>query len=140
MKAPESAPTAPTIKRPVDPMGFPLRTRLFLWIQKRRRDRVRARYRTLFDAVTALLFQHDPVGLNFEDNTDEYDAEAGTIIPRLPRCRSEADVLKVVYEEFTRWFTADVVKPGPRYEAAARGIWALYHQDSVAPPDRGVPS
>ena len=32
--------------------------------------------------VSAILFHHDPIGINFETNSDEYDAEAQTIVLR----------------------------------------------------------
>ena len=41
------------------------------------RKRLKAEYRELFDEVSKLLFQHDPIGINFEDNTDEYEPEIG---------------------------------------------------------------
>ena len=41
-------------------------------------------------------------GTNFEDNSDEYEPEARTILPRLRSCHSADDVLQVVYAEFVR--------------------------------------
>jgi hypothetical protein len=37
-------------------------------------------------STSELLFRHDPVGINFEVNTDEYEPKAGTILPRLHAC------------------------------------------------------
>jgi hypothetical protein len=48
------------------------------------------------------MFLRDPIGINFKTNTDEYDAEAGTVIPRLEKCSSSDDVAIVVHEEFKR--------------------------------------
>jgi len=42
----------------------------------------------LFAAITAVLFRHDPIGINFEINTDEYDPEAGTILHGWPTVRA----------------------------------------------------
>jgi len=50
------------------------------------RRQLRAQYRDLFDSTAALLFRHDPVGINFEVNPDEYQSEAGIILPRLRFC------------------------------------------------------
>ena len=47
------------------------------------RQRLKAEYGRLFHEVQALLFRHDPIGINFEDNVDEYAPEVGTILPRL---------------------------------------------------------
>jgi hypothetical protein len=72
------------------------------------RRRVRAEYGELFDATTALLFRHDPIGISFDNlNTDEYSPEAETILPRLCSCQSSDDVLRAVHQEFVRWFDAD---------------------------------
>ena len=103
-------------------------------IQEERR-RLRAQYHHLFDDVQALLFRHDPVGINFETNTDEYDPEVGTILPRLRSCTCAADVGSVVHEEFTRWFDADIAGPRERYSAIASEIWALWQQFRNAEPD-----
>ena len=40
-------------------------------------------YGPLFDEVSGILFLHDPMGVDFEDNTDEYEPETATILPRL---------------------------------------------------------
>src|SRR5258708_27143011 len=47
------------------------------------RRRLKVEYRHLFGQVESLLFRHDPVGINFETNIDEYDPGVGTILPRL---------------------------------------------------------
>lgn len=64
------------------------------------RKRLREEYGDLFDATAALLFRHDPAGINFEVNPDEYQSEAGSILPRLRACQSAADLCRVVHEEF----------------------------------------
>ena len=76
--------------------------------------------------VEALLFRHDPIGINFEDNTDEYLAEAQTIVMRLPEASSADDVRGIAHEEFVRWFDAQIAGPPERYSAIAEEIWALH--------------
>ena len=55
-----------------------------------RHMRMKRAYGPLFDEVSAILFEADPVrinfGNNFGNNTDEYDPETGTILPRLRIC------------------------------------------------------
>jgi hypothetical protein len=87
------------------------------------RRRLRTEYGELFDSIAALLFRHDPVGINFEENADEYEPEAGTILPRLHNCQSVDDVVRVVHEEFVRWFSADTAGPRESYEEIAFEIW-----------------
>ena len=47
------------------------------------RRKLRAENKALFDEINEILFRHDPMGISFGDNTDEYDLEVGTILPRL---------------------------------------------------------
>ncbi len=92
----------------------------------REREQVKKQYGLLFDTVTARLFQNDPMGINFGDNTDEYEPETGTILPRLPSATSVEDVQTIVYEEFCRWFGQ--VEAGPReaYGDVSVKIWEAW--------------
>lgn len=36
---------------------------------------IRSQYRVLFDTLSTLLSEGDPIGINFETNTDEYEPE-----------------------------------------------------------------
>ena len=92
-------------------------------IQAKRRA-LRREYGELYDRVSRLLFSWDPIGINFEDNTDEYEPEVDTILPRLRACGGAEDVQLVVYEEFCRWFTVEDAGPLERYEQIGGDIWA----------------
>jgi hypothetical protein len=85
---------------------------------------VRAEFGPLFQEVSAILFHHDPMRINAGFNSDEYDPEVGTILPRLKECRSARDVQKVVYEEFAQWFGI----PGEqqKYRAPSQEIWSAW--------------
>jgi hypothetical protein len=106
------------------------------WMQQARKERevVRKQSPELFDEVSRILFRADPIGINFEDNTDEYDAEAGSIIARLPECDSRDDVRRVVREEFVRWFGIDIAGNEERYSDVASSIWDVWqhHQTGDA--------
>jgi hypothetical protein len=91
------------------------------------RRQLKAAYADLFDAITEILFRHDPIGINFEVNTDEYEAEARTILPRLRTCKSPADVTAVVHEEFSRWFSPEIAGSNESYSEIAAEIWYLWH-------------
>jgi hypothetical protein len=69
---------------------------------------LRAEYGDLFDSVAEVLFRHDPIGINFEHNTDEYYPEVRTILPKLRTCASAKEVMSVVYQEFQKWFDSDL--------------------------------
>ena len=93
------------------------------------RRRLKAEYGKLIDAISALLFRADPIGISFDnENQDEYDPEAGTILPRLKNCKSADDVLSVVHEEFVGWFGADTARPREGYVQIAEQIWQLWQE------------
>lgn len=93
--------------------------------EKRRR---KAEYGSLFDSIAEILFRHDPAGINFEDNIDEYEPEARTILPRLRACHSVVDVMTAVHEEFQRWFDPDFAGPKEKYRKIAEEIWRLWQK------------
>ena len=95
------------------------------------RRKLKAEYHDLFNSVTALLFRNDPIGISFDENTDEYELEARTILPRLRSCVSFTDVLLVVHEEFTRWFGSDIAGQPDRYRQIATEIWDLWQAKQV---------
>jgi hypothetical protein len=97
------------------------------------RRRLRTEYGELFDSTAAILFRHDPARINFEVNQGEYEPEAGTILPRLRNCQSRDEVLRVVHEEFVRWFGAATAGPSESYHEIASEIWQLWerHQKTL---------
>ena len=99
------------------------------------RRQLRNEYGELFDSIAALLFRADPVGIAFDnENLDEYEPEAGTILPRLKACACVDDVLRIVYEEFVRWFDADNAGPQENYEKIASDIWRLWQEQKTPAP------
>jgi hypothetical protein len=77
-----------------------------------------------FMQLAQILFEEDPIGINFNDNTDEYEPEAGTILPRLAHCETTEQIQDVLYSEFVRWFDVDTAGPRGRYRSAAERIRA----------------
>jgi hypothetical protein len=94
--------------------------------------RLRDEYGALFDDVAAILFRYDPMGVNFDDNTDEYEPEARTILPRLKTCHSPQDVLTVVHEEFERWSDPEIAGPREAYAKIAEEVWTLWRKSPLA--------
>ncbi len=91
------------------------------------RRQLRIEYGEVFGAVAARLFQADPIGIAFDnENLDEYEPEAGTILPRLKTCACTEDVLGIVHEEFSHWFGADTAGPRENYQKIASDIWDLW--------------
>jgi hypothetical protein len=90
------------------------------------RAQLKKQYGLLFDTVTALLFDSDPMGINFGDNADEYEPETGTILPRLANAKSVDDVQTIVHEEFCRWFDSEDVGSRDTYREVSVKIWEAW--------------
>lgn len=93
-----------------------------------RRERLSGFYKRAFEEISAILFRHDPIGINFDDNTDEYDAEAGTIIIRLRSDMSVDDATTVVHEEFAKWFSHADAGPKSKYAEIAAEILEAFRR------------
>ena len=65
---------------------------------------LREEHPELLSSISRVLFDVNPIGINFEDYTDEYEGEAATIITRLRACSSAAELRTVAHEEFVLWF------------------------------------
>ena len=90
------------------------------------REQLKRKYKSLFDRLSQLLFEADPAGINFESNTDEYDPEVGTILPRLESAKSAEDVQTIVHEEFCRWFEPETAGTRGHYAAVSQQIWSAW--------------
>ena len=85
----------------------------------------------LLAAVTLVLFEHDPVNINFGCNPDEYEPEAKTIISRLNHAKSPNDVLTIVHEEFCHWFGIEIAGTKEKYTKVSEQIfekWITYNK------------
>ena len=80
----------------------------------------------LYDEVLAILFRHDPIGINFVDNTDEYAPEARTILQRLREAESPEGLAGIIHEEFIHWFDIDMAGPKSRYVPIAHDVWKAW--------------
>ena len=85
-------------------------------------------YKKLLSEISAILFRHDPIGINFEVNTDEYDSEAGTILSRLHPHLSLGEAIMIVHEEFVRWFDLPTAGPREGYSVIAAEILTVYEK------------
>jgi hypothetical protein len=92
-----------------------------------RRRGVKQAYGELYSQTEALFFRHDPIEISFGDNTDEYDAEVSTVLPRLRSCSSAADVQSVLHEEFSRWFGVGTAGSFDHYAVIGAELWTLWH-------------
>ncbi len=88
-------------------------------------------YKELLVEVSGILFRHDPIGINFDDNTDEYDSEAETILPRLRADMTVEEARSVVHEELVRWFSHEDAGSEEEYASIAAEILAAYQRQNL---------
>lgn len=89
-------------------------------------------YDGLFRALSSILFEADPMGIHLGDNIGEYDAEVGTILPRLQGATSEGDAQQFIYEEFCAWFGDEEVGAIENYAIIAGKVWEAWDHYLVA--------
>lgn len=85
-----------------------------------------ATQRELVAEVSRILFEADPIAINFDSNTDEYDSEAETIVIGLPHTRNSNDVQALAHKTFAQWFDPQTAGPVHRYTAVAAEIWEAW--------------
>jgi SAM-dependent methyltransferase len=95
---------------------------------RHQRERLRREEPRLFAELTELLAEHDPVGLTaIGAPRNEYEAEVGTIIPRLQTASDIHDVHRILVEEFDSWFGSDTPKMSSvEFERVATDVWAVW--------------
>jgi hypothetical protein len=90
------------------------------------RQKLRDEYGDLLDHIAEILFRNDPIGINFDSNTDEYEPEASTILPKLRDCHSIEDTTTLVYDEFLHWFGPKSAGTREKYLAIADEVWIAW--------------
>ena len=91
-------------------------------------QRVRNKYGSLFETVSRILFEQDPIRINFGTNSDEYESEATTILLRIDQAATQEQLLRIIHEEFIRWFGGAIAGPESKYKQIAAEIWSAYRR------------
>ena len=96
--------------------------------RREERERLRRAQPQLFAELAEVLADHDPVGLvSIGAPRDEYDAEVGTILPRLQAATGRGDVQRILVEEFDSWFGVDTPKMSAAdFAGVAEDVWAAW--------------
>ena len=96
------------------------------------RERAVSGREQLVTRVAKLLFDDDPIHINFETNTDEYISEAQRIVIELPDIPTASELQKSVHAIFVRQFDAATAGEVSRYEQVSRDIWQAWVQTVAA--------
>jgi hypothetical protein len=99
-------------------------------VHAKERRALKGEYKELFLAVSAILFRHNTIGLDFETNIDEYDPEVSPLLARLKTCHSAADVQTAAHEVFIMMFDAQIAGPRDLYAGIGADVWALWNTRS----------
>jgi hypothetical protein len=96
------------------------------------REKLKKENSNLYTKIEKILFEHDLMGVNFGDNTDEYAPEVDTIIPRLKSATSADDVSSLIKEEFCTWFGDDIAQniETVKYDTMAKEVWLVWRNAS----------
>lgn len=97
-------------------------------------DKEREEMTPVIRNVSAILFECDPMCLNFGSNSDEYDPEAVTIISMLKYKENVDDAIEAIVDTFRHWFDEDLsdYKADSKFTCMAQRIWVAsseYHED-----------
>lgn len=85
--------------------------------------RVKKNHPDLFIKISKIFIKYDPAGVFLGSNNDEYDLEVAHIIKNLRSCKSEKDVLNIIWRVLTRWFGQHVIKDKRALMPIALEIW-----------------
>lgn len=84
--------------------------------------------------LLGIFFRHDPVGINFESNVDEYAPEVETVLPRLDEASDVDTLASLLHEEFEHWFSSSA-GPRDRYLPIAQEVWQWWQRDQPHDPE-----
>ena len=94
-----------------------------------KRKLLKQRYQSLYDKLAKILYRHDPVNIGDGMPEDEYELEVSTILPRLKSATSQADLRRIIHEEFVRWFDASTAGSASVYDEIAAEVWQLLREN-----------
>lgn len=92
------------------------------------REKLRQQYPKLFSKLEAIFFEHDPIGINFGSNSDEYALEVEGVLKGLPSATSQDDVHTMIYEAFSTCFDTQLAgdKQSMSYKNMAKETWEAW--------------
>lgn len=92
-------------------------------------EEVKKQFPDIYTTIENILFEHDLMGVNFVDNTDEYAPEVNTILPRLSTAISSDDVTVIIKEEFIAWFDdiANDIETN-LYQEMGKDVWEAWQK------------
>lgn len=94
-----------------------------------------SRHDILFHRIRSIINTLDPLGIVTDRSAeDEYDAQVGSILPRLQEAHAPEDVRDIVKSEFARWFEAHLISDWEPPYNAVESIWHEWQRFSDHDP------
>ena len=94
-------------------------------VEDYRKKRVKE-YSEAFDKVSMVLFEHDPIGLNFDDNVDEYELEAGMVVSQFSKANSVDELETIILKIFVECFDEELAtRKREVYQLIAKEVWQI---------------
>jgi hypothetical protein len=96
---------------------------------RRERERIKEAHPQAHRWLRDLFARHDPLGwIAVGAPNDEYEEQADMVLPRLLELRTTgslagAEVLRIVHEEFVKWFGAGTAGLAERYASIAAEVF-----------------
>ena len=85
-------------------------------------------YGNFYRTVSDILFRHNPMELDGNHNTGDYDPEIDILLSRIQEAEHLAALQELLWEIFRTDFGAEICGSRERYEVAASEIWNAYQR------------
>ena len=87
----------------------------------------------LIQEVSSILFECDPMCLDFGTNSDEYDFVADTVVLFLKDKETVGDVIEAIIRSIKCWFSSDLsdYKTNDKFISMSQRIWTAWMKSGV---------
>ena len=99
-------------------------------------------YGNFYRAVSDIVFRHNPMELDGNHNTGDYDPEVDMFLSRIREAENLNALQELLFEVFLTDFGEENCGSRERYDVAASEIWKAYerHRATQLPVCRALPT
>jgi len=99
-------------------------------------------YGNFYRAVSDIVFRHNPMELDGNHNTGDYDPEIDMFLSRIREAENLSALQELLFEVFLTDFGEENCGSRERYDVAASEIWKAYerHRATQLPVCRALPT
>jgi hypothetical protein len=85
-------------------------------------------YGNFYRAVSDIVFRHNPMELDGNHNTGDYDPEVDVLLSRIREAENLSALQELLFEVFLADFGEENCGSRERYDVAASEIWKAYER------------